>query len=157
MLFFAEKDDSPGKTVVEGKFTSEGKGGKGYHQAIAELFMFSKIQRLRHKDEGDEHAFPMLVINPQDVVILIYHPESDTLVISEYLEWGRIAYFFVWAVLHHNIFPIKLSRGVKCGYQSIAPPLDLENVWYLSSKDVLHDEPPSLLTRKYIPSKSFHW
>ena len=79
--------------MVEGKSTSEGNDGKGYHQAIAELFMFSKIQRLRHKDEGDEHAFPMLVINPQDVVILIYHPESDTLVISEYLEWGRIAYF----------------------------------------------------------------
>ena len=90
-FFFAEKDNSPGKTMVEGKI---GKGSSlKYHQSIAELLMFSKIQRSRHPSESD--AFPMLVVCLTDVVILIYQPENDTLVITQVLPREREAYFFV--------------------------------------------------------------
>ena len=64
-----------------------------YHQSIAALLMFSKIQRSRHQSESD--AFPMLVVCPTDVVILIYQPETDTLVITQVLPWERGAYFCV--------------------------------------------------------------
>ena len=72
-LFFAE-DNSSGKTMVEEKIC-RGSSLK-YHQSIAALLMFSKIQRSRHQSESD--AFPMLVVCPTDVVILIYQPETYT-------------------------------------------------------------------------------
>lgn len=89
-LFFAE-DNSSGKTMVEEKIC-RGSSLK-YHQSIAALLMFSKIQRSRHQSESD--AFPMLVVCPTDVVILIYQPETDTLVITQVLPWERGAYFCV--------------------------------------------------------------
>ena len=77
-----------------------------YHQSIAALLVFSKIERSRHSSESN--AFPMLVVCPTDVVILIYQPETDTLVITQVLPLQREAYFLVWEVLRHNIFPIKM-------------------------------------------------
>ena len=75
--------------------------------------MFSKIERSRHSSESN--AFPMLVVSRTDVVILIYQSETDTLVITQVLPWQREAYFLVWEVLHHNIFPIKMPLSKECG------------------------------------------
>ena len=126
----------------------EGKIGKGsslkYHQSIAELLMFSKIQRSRHPSESD--AFPMLVVCPTDVVILIFQPENDTLVITQVLPWEREAYFFVWAVLHHSIFPIKMPVAKECGYKKATANLSLGDNWYLNYRSVLQKHPTPELT-----------
>lgn len=144
-FFFAENDDSPGKTMVEGKIYRG--SSLRYHQSIAALLMFSKIQRLRHPKESD--AFPMLVVCPSDVVILIYQPETDTLVITQVMPWGRVAYFFVWAVLHHSIFPIKLPVSKECGYKKATPNLSLGDYWYLDNRNVLQTNASSDLTTVY--------
>ena len=145
MPLFAENDVSPGKTMVEGKIYRG--GSLIYHQSIAALLTFSEIQRLRHRDESD--AFPMLVVFPSDVVILIYQPETDTLVITQVMPWGRVAYFFVWAVLHHSIFPIKLPVSEKCGYKNATGNLSLDDYWYLKNKSVLQTNASSDLTSLY--------
>ena len=106
-----------------------------YHQSIAALLMFSKIQRPRHQSESD--AFPMLVVCPTDVVILIYQPETDTLVITQVLPWEGEAYFLVWAVLHHSIFPIKIPLSKECGDKKATANLSLGDYWYLDNRSVL--------------------
>ena len=115
MPLFAENDVSPGKTMVEGKIYRG--GSLIYHQSIAALLTFSEIQRLRHRDESD--AFPMLVVFPSDVVILIYQPETDTLVITQVMPWGRVAYFFVRAVLPTQIASIREMWIQKCYWKSL--------------------------------------
>ena len=102
--FFAENDDSPGKTMVEGKIC-RGSSAK-YHQSIAALLAFSRIKKYRH--ENNSNAYPMLIVCPKDVVIQIYQPDTDTLIITQILLWQNLTYFFVWAVLHHVILSIKL-------------------------------------------------
>lgn len=141
-FFFAEGNDSPGKKMVEGKI-SRGSSSR-YHQSIAALLMFSKIQRSRHPSESD--AFPMLVVCPTDVVILIYQPETDTLMITQVLPWNIVAYFFLWAVLHHNIFPIKIPISKECGYNKAAPNFSFDDYWYLDNRTVFHKNPTPELT-----------
>jgi len=145
--FFAEKDESPGETMVEGKMC-RGSSWK-YHQSIAALLMFSKIERSRHSSESN--AFPMLVVCPTDVVILIYQPETDTLVITEVLPWQREAYFLVWEVLYHNIFPIKMPLSKECGYKKATTNLSLGDYWYLDNRSVLQTNPVAELATVYEP------
>lgn len=128
--------------MVEGKI-SRGSSSR-YHQSIAALLMFSKIQRSRHPSESD--AFPMLVVCPTDVVILIYQPETDTLMITQVLPWNIVAYFFLWAVLHHNIFPIKIPISKECGYNKAAPNFSFDDYWYLDNRAVFHKNPTPELT-----------
>lgn len=141
-FFFAEGNNSPGKTMVEGKI-SRGSSSR-YYRSIAALLMFSKIQRSRHPSESD--AFPMLVVCPTDVVILIYQPETDTLMITQVLPWKREAYFFVWAVLHHNIFPIKIPISRECGYNKAALNFSFGDYWYLDNRAVFQTNPTPELT-----------
>ena len=132
--FFAEKDNSPGKTMVEGK----ARGGSSvlrYYQSIAALLTVSKIQRLRHRDESD--ALPMVIVSPTDVVILVYQPETDTLIITQVLPWEKVAYFFLWVALHHSIFPIKIPVAVECGYRNATLSLPYDDYWYLRNRRVL--------------------
>lgn len=144
-VFFAEKDNSPGKTIVEGKIC-RGSSLK-YHQSIAALLMFSKIQRPCNRSESD--AFPMLVVCRTDVVILIYQPETDTLVITQVLPWEKVAYFFVWAVLHHSIFPIKIPVSKECGYKKATVNISFDDYWYLTNRNVLQANTNSELTTVY--------
>ena len=105
--FFAEKDNSPGKTMVEGK----ARGGSSvlrYYQSIAALLTVSKIQRLRHRDESD--ALPMVIVNPTDVVILVYQPETDTLIITQVLPWEKVT---VEKQTNNGILQLKYSSKRK--------------------------------------------
>ena len=106
--------------------------------------MFSKILRSRHQSKSD--AFPMLVVCPTDVVILSYQPETDTLVITQVLPWEREAHFFVWAVLHHSIFPIKMPVSKECGYKKATANLSLGDYWYLDNRNALMRSPTELTT-----------
>ena len=133
--------------MVAGKM-SRGSSWK-YHQSIAALLMFSKIERSRHSSESN--AFPMLVVCPTDVVILIYQPETDTLVITQVLPLQREAYFLVWEVLHHNIFPIKMPLSKECGYKNATTNLSLGDYWYLDNRSVLQANPVPELTTVYEP------
>ena len=127
--------------MVAGKM-SRGSSWK-YHQSIAALLMFSKIERSRHSSESN--AFPMLVVCPTDVVVLIYQPETDTLPLQ------REAYFLVWEVLHHNIFPIKMPLSKECGYKNATTNLSLGDYWYLDNRSVLQANPVPELTTVYDP------
>ena len=133
-FFFAEKDNSPGKTMVEGK-SHGGTSLLRHHQSIAALLTFSKIQKSRHLIKSN--TFPMLIVSPTDVIILMYQPQTDTLVITQVLPWEEVAYFFVWAVLHHSIFPINMPEAVECGYAKATEDFSFGDYWYLENKTVL--------------------
>ena len=126
--------------MVEGKIC-RGSSAK-YHQSIAALLAFSRIQKSRH--ENNSNAYPMLIISPTDVVILIYQPDTDTLIISQILPWEKLTYFFVWAVLHHVIFPIKLPVSYECGYKKVIQTFPGQDFWYLESRSVLQKNCGSL-------------
>ena len=115
-----------------------------YHQSIAALLAFSKIQKSRHRIGSV--AFPMLVVCPTDVVILLYQPDTDTLVISQVLPWEKVAYLFVWAVLHHSMFPIKIPEPVECGYTKATEEFSFGEFWYLRNKSVLQGNSSEELT-----------
>ena len=141
--FFAEKVISPGKIMVEGKIRGRTSLLR-YHQSIAALLAFSKIQKSRHRIGSV--AFPMLVVCPTDVVILMYQPDTDTLVISQVLPWEKVAYLFVWAVLHHSMFPIKIPEPVECGYTKATEDFSFGEYWYLRNKSVLQGNSSEELT-----------
>ena len=111
--------------------------------------MFSKIERSRHSSESN--AFPMLVVCPADVVILIYQPETDTLVITQVLPLQREAYFLGWEVLLHNIFPIKMLLSKEFGYKKATTNLSLGDYWYLDNRSMLQTNPVPELTTVYEP------
>ncbi|XP_067019052.1 uncharacterized protein [Acropora muricata] len=132
-----EQDD--GYEPVAGEMV-EGKSHGGtsllrHHQSIAALLTFSKIQKSRHLIKSN--TFPMLIVSPTDVIILMYQPQTDTLVITQVLPWEKVAYFFVWAVLHHSIFPINMPEAVECGYAKATEDFSFGDYWYLENKTVL--------------------
>ena len=130
--------------MVEGK-TRRGSSSARYYQSIAALLAFSKIQKFRHREESD--AFAMLIVCPTDVVILIYQPETDTFVISQALSWGKVTYFFVWAVLHHKIFSIEIPVPKECGFTKATRNLLFDDYWYLANRNVLQgNSDPKLIT-----------
>ena len=120
--------------MVEGK-SHGGTSLLRHHQSIAALLMFSKIQKSRHLIKSN--TFPMLIVSPTDVIILMYQPQTDTLVITQVLPWEKVAYFFVWAVLHHSIFPINMPEAVECGYAKATEDFSFGDYWYLANKTVL--------------------
>ena len=129
--------------MVEGK-SRGGSSLSRYYQSIAALLTFSKIQTSRHQLES--YVFPMLIVCPTNVVILIYQPKTDTLIISQVLPWGNVAFFFVWAVLHHSIFPIKIPEPVECGYAKFTEDFPFGDYWYLDHKRVLLGNIPQEIT-----------
>lgn len=120
-----------------------------YHESIAALLMFSKIQRSRHQSESN--AFPMLVVCPTDVVILIYQPETDTLAITQVLPWERGAYFLCGQFCITVYFPIKMPVSKECAYKKATANLSLGDYWYLDNRRVLQTNPTSELTTVYEP------
>ena len=91
----------------------------------------------------------LLVVCPTDVVILIYQPETDTLVITQVLPWEKVAYFCVWAVLHHSIFPIIIQVSMECGYKKATVNLSFDDYRYLTNRNVLQANTNSELTTVY--------
>lgn len=80
-----ENKSSPGKSIIEGKLKTFGERSLShFFQSIASLLMFSKIQRSRHPDDSD--AFPMFIVCPTEVVILIYQSETDTLLFTQVMK-----------------------------------------------------------------------
>ena len=56
---------------------------------------------------------------------------------------GKSSVFFVWAVLHHSMFSIKIPVSVECGYTKATVNLSFDGYWYLAIRTVLqaNDDP----------------
>ena len=103
---------------------------------------FSYIQKERHRDIT--YAFPMLRVNPEGVVVLVYDSHSDVLLISDSCRWGIVAILVTWLVLHYSLFPPSdlshLGVDCCCGYRTALGDTQLGDVWYLKNRRVFHRE-----------------
>ena len=110
--------NSPGRCVVEGKHaTLPGKCLlKLFSQSVATLAIFADIQKSRHPEK---HAFPMLWVGMDGVVVLIYDRDKDILMVSNIISWhGCEPFVAIWAAVSYNLFPpLDLSEfeEYKCG------------------------------------------
>ena len=137
---FAGKN-SPGKTIVEGKNVNM-RTLNSFSQCVATIIAFSYIQNQRHRDIA--YAFPMLRVNPEGVVVLVYDIHNDVLLISDSFQWSLPAVVITWLVLHYSLFPpcdlSHLGKDCCCGYQKALADTSFGEAWYLKNRSVFHRE-----------------
>lgn len=113
-----------------------------FSQCVATIIAFSYIQKERHRDIA--YAFPMLRVNPEGVVVLVYDIHNYVLLISDSCQCGLAAVVITWLVLHYSLFPpcdlSHLGKDCCCGYQKALADTPLGDVWYLKNRSVFHRE-----------------
>ena len=75
----------------------------GLSQCIATIITFAQIQIRRHPEIS--YPIPMLRVDPEGVVVLVYDYPSDVLMISQHIGWSCYAFIAVWLTLHYSLFP----------------------------------------------------
>ena len=93
----------------------------GMSQCIATITTFAFIQRIRHPHELK--IYPMLTISGYGVVMLLYNPNTDILLISEAMSWDvDVSFLVIWLCLHYHSLLIgegpKLDH-LKCGFKKV--------------------------------------
>jgi len=130
------EDGSPGKSIVEGKNAVED-SLNAMSQCVATIITFAQIQLKRHPEIC--YPIPMLRVDPEGVVVLVYDYPSDVLLISERIRWNDLAFIVVWLTLHYSLFPPNALSEVKdccCGYSAVSRGISLGDLWYLENPGV---------------------
>ena len=121
-------------------------------QCVATIITFAQIQLKRHPEIS--YPIPMLRVDPEGVVVLVYDYPSDLLMISHRLPWNDFGFLVVWLVLHYSLFPPKVSSGLEdscSGYSAMSHGISLGAPWYLKSTEVYsHSE--KLISFRHITS-----
>ena len=128
----------------------------GLSQCIATIITFAQIQLRRHP--GISYPIPMLRVDPEGVVVLVYDYPSDVLMISQHVEWGSCAFIVVWLTLHYSLFPsIALSHlsDYCCGYNAMSHGISLGDLWYLKNPKIFSESPRKKLVF-FKPFSIFH-
>ena len=129
------EDGSPEKSLVEGKNAVQ--DSSAMSQCVATIITFAQIQLKRHPEIS--YPIPMLRVDPEGVVVLVYDYPSDVLMISQRIRWSDFAFIVVWLVLHYSLFsPNGLSelKDYCCGYSAMSRGISLGDPWYLESSAV---------------------
>ena len=135
----AYKDVSPGKSIVEGKNAMHD-SLSGLSQCIATIITFAQIQIRRHPEIS--YPIPMLRVDPEGVVVLVYDYPSDVLMISQHIGWSGYAFIAVWLTLHYSLFPSNALSELSdycCGYSAMSHGISLGDPWYLVSPRVFSE------------------
>ncbi|XP_068752527.1 uncharacterized protein [Montipora capricornis] len=110
-------------------------------RSVAMIITFSHIQKECFKTS---YAVPMLRVNPEGVVVLVYDSHKDILLISEFYKWDKFAFLVTWLVLHYSLFPPSVLSDslVDCcsGYSTAIKDHKIGEPWYLESERVLATE-----------------
>ena len=91
------EDGSPGKSLVEGKNAVQD-SLSAMLQCVATIITFAQIQLKRHSEIS--YPIPMLRVDPEGVVALVYDYPCDVLLISQRIRWNDFAFIVVWLILH---------------------------------------------------------
>ena len=137
----ASKDVSPGKSIVEGK-NAVHDSLNALSQCIATIITFAQIQLKRHP--GISYPIPMLRVDPEGVVVLVYDYLSDVLMISQRIGWGSYAFIVVWLTLHYSLFPSNPLSDLSdycCGYRAMSQGISLGDIWYLRNPSIFSESP----------------
>ena len=130
------EDGSPGKSLVEGKNAVQD-SLSAMSQCIATIITFAQIQLKRHPEIS--YPIPMLRVDPEGVVALVYDYPSDVLMISQRMRWNDFAFIVVWLTLHYSLFPphaLSALKDYRCGYSAMSRGISLGDSWYLESPAV---------------------
>ena len=96
---------SPNRTIIEGKREVKEKTTVSeLSQTLATAIIFGKIQHERHREL---RTFPTLRVDPTGIDFVLYNAKNDQLILFP-SQWSHNTFFYLWLVLHHNIFKFKL-------------------------------------------------
>ena len=126
------------RTIIEGKREVKDKTTVSeLSQTFATAITFGKIQHQRHREL---HTFPTLRVDPTGIDFVLHNAKNDQLILFP-SQWSHNTFFYLWLVLHHNIFKFKLLPAAygKCvtGVQEFADRTGAfqEEPKYLVNKD----------------------
>ena len=106
-------------------------------QCVATIITFAQIQLKRYPEIP--YPIPMLRVDPQGVVVLVYDYRSDVLLVSQRIRWTDFAFIVVWLTLHYSLFPPNALSEFKdycCGYSAVSRNISLGDLWYLEAPGV---------------------
>ena len=136
-FFFSEEEEN--STSAEGKNAMHD-SLSGLSQCIATIITFAQIQIRRHPEIS--YPIPMLRVDPEGVVVLVYDYPSDVLMISQHIGWSGYAFIAVWLTLHYSLFPSNALSELSdycCGYSATSHGISLGDPWYLVSPRVFSE------------------
>ena len=106
-------------------------------QCVVTIITFAQIQLKRHPEIS--YPIPMLRVDLEGVVALVYDYPSDVLLISQRIRWNDFVFIVVWLILHYSLFPPNALSELKdycCGYSAMSRGISLGDPWYLESPAV---------------------